>query len=39
VNGTPTFFMNGARYDGSWANVDAFIGTLRSLGRQQPVAG
>ena len=34
VNGTPTFFMNGARYDGSWANVDAFIGTLRAMARE-----
>jgi protein-disulfide isomerase len=34
VNGTPTFFMNGARYDGSWANVEAFIGTLREMARQ-----
>jgi protein-disulfide isomerase len=34
VNGTPTFFMNGARYDGSWANVEAFIGTLRAMARQ-----
>jgi protein-disulfide isomerase len=29
VNGTPTFFINGTRYDGSWANEKAFIGTLR----------
>jgi protein-disulfide isomerase len=29
VNGTPTFFVNGTRYDGSWANEAAFIGTLR----------
>ena len=29
VNGTPTFFINGERYDGSWANADAFIGALR----------
>ena len=34
VNGTPTFFMNGARYDGSWANVEAFIGALRAITRQ-----
>ena len=34
VNGTPTFFMNGARYDGSWANVEALIGTLRAMTRQ-----
>ncbi len=36
VNGTPTFFMNGARYDGSWANVESFIGALRELARQSP---
>ena len=30
VNGTPTFFINGSRYDGSWANVEAFIGALRA---------
>jgi protein-disulfide isomerase len=29
VNGTPTFFLNGERYDGSWANVEAFIRALR----------
>lgn len=34
VNGTPTFFINGARYDGSWANVEAFIGTLRKVAEQ-----
>jgi formate-nitrite transporter family protein len=34
VNGTPTFFMNGARYDGSWANQEAFIGALRALARE-----
>jgi protein-disulfide isomerase len=34
VNGTPTFFMNGVRYDGSWANVEAFIGTLHAMARQ-----
>jgi protein-disulfide isomerase len=34
VNGTPTFFINGARYDGSWANVEAFIGALREAARQ-----
>ena len=32
--GTPTFFMNGARYDGSWANQEAFIGALREMARQ-----
>jgi protein-disulfide isomerase len=34
VNGTPTFFMNGARYDGSWANKEAFISALRNAARQ-----
>jgi protein-disulfide isomerase len=34
VNGTPTFFINGARYDGSWANVESFIGALREMARQ-----
>ena len=29
VNGTPTFFVNGERYEGSWANEEAFIDTLR----------
>ena len=29
VNGTPTFFVNGARYNGSWANEKAFTHTLR----------
>ena len=34
VNGTPTFFVNGDRYDGSWANEEAFIGALREAARQ-----
>ncbi|MEA2705275.1 MAG: hypothetical protein QOH22_63 [Gemmatimonadaceae bacterium] len=33
VNGTPTFFVNGIRYDGSWANVESFIGALRAAAR------
>jgi protein-disulfide isomerase len=33
VNGTPTFFVNGDRYDGSWANEAAFIGALREAAR------
>ena len=28
VNGTPTFFVNGARYDGDWTDVDAFAAAL-----------
>ena len=34
VNGTPTFFVNGIRYDGSWANEQAFIAALRDAARQ-----
>ena len=34
VNGTPTFFVNGARYDGSWANKEAFISALRNAAQQ-----
>jgi protein-disulfide isomerase len=34
VNGTPTFFVNGNRYDGSWANEEAFIGALRAAAQQ-----
>ena len=30
VNGTPTFFVNGERYEGSWANEEAFIRTLQA---------
>jgi protein-disulfide isomerase len=33
VNGTPTFFVNGDRYDGSWANKEAFIRALREAAR------
>ena len=29
VNGTPSFFVNGERYDGSWANQESFIRALR----------
>lgn len=29
VNGTPTFFVNGERYEGSWANEEAFVQALR----------
>jgi len=34
VNGTPTFFVNGTRYDGSWANGEAFIQALRNAARE-----
>ena len=33
VNGTPTFFVNGVRYDGSWANEEAFVRALRAAAR------
>ena len=29
VNGTPTFYVNGVRYDGAWADEGAFIRALR----------
>ncbi|MGQ0714656.1 MAG: DsbA family protein [Gemmatimonadaceae bacterium] len=29
VNGTPTFFVNGQRFDGTWADERAFIAALR----------
>jgi protein-disulfide isomerase len=28
VNGTPTFFINGKRFEGDWANVPAFVAAL-----------
>jgi protein-disulfide isomerase len=28
VNGTPTFFINGVRFDGNWADADGFIAVL-----------
>jgi protein-disulfide isomerase len=31
VNGTPTFFVNGLRYDGDWSDADIFTAHLRSL--------
>ena len=30
VNGTPTFFINGQRYDGSWMNEKKLVGALRA---------
>jgi predicted DsbA family dithiol-disulfide isomerase len=33
VNGTPTFFVNGVRYDGSWADEASFIRALREAAR------
>lgn len=31
VNGTPTFFVNGDRYDGDWTNEDTFLRALRDV--------
>lgn len=28
VNGTPTFFINGRRFDGNWGDEDAFVAAL-----------
>ena len=28
VNGTPTFFVNGTRFDGDWTSADAFTAAL-----------
>ena len=32
VNGTPTFFINGERYDGSWGDIDGFADALSGSG-------
>jgi protein-disulfide isomerase len=31
VNGTPTFFVNGSRYDGGWNDPDEFLRALRAV--------
>jgi protein-disulfide isomerase len=31
VNGTPTFFINGQRFEGDWTNVDTFVAALESV--------
>jgi protein-disulfide isomerase len=33
VNATPTFFVNGERYDGSWTDDEAFINALLGAAR------
>ena len=33
VNGTPTFFVNGVRYDGDWRDVRSFVTALREAAR------
>jgi protein-disulfide isomerase len=32
VNGTPTFFINGLRFDGNWANTTEFLQALHDAG-------
>lgn len=34
VNGTPTFFINGERYDENWTDIEAFVATLRAAERK-----
>lgn len=33
VNGTPTFFINGVRYDGDWRDAQGFVAALRAASR------
>lgn len=33
VNGTPTFFVNGERYDGDWTDVQRFVTALRAAAK------
>ncbi len=33
VNGTPTFFVNGRRYDGPWSDERTFIGALENAAK------
>ena len=35
VNGTPTFFVNGERYDGNWTDVESFVSVLRRAGKSR----
>jgi len=35
VNGTPTFFVNGERYDGNWSNVRGFISILGNAAKSR----
>jgi protein-disulfide isomerase len=34
VNGTPTFFINGVRYDGNWADAEEFVQVLSDVATQ-----
>jgi protein-disulfide isomerase len=35
VNGTPTFFVNGRRFEGDWGDPDAFAAALQEIARTQ----
>jgi protein-disulfide isomerase len=35
VNGTPTFFVNGRRFDGDWSDPEGFASALREVARSQ----
>jgi protein-disulfide isomerase len=37
VNGTPTFFINGLRYDGNWADTGEFVQVLTDAAAQVQV--
>jgi protein-disulfide isomerase len=37
VNGTPTFFINGIRYDGNWADAAEFVQALTEAATQDHV--
>lgn len=36
VNGTPTFFVNGTRFDGDWTNLEKFATALARAGASAP---
>ena len=35
VNGTPTFFVNGERYDGNWTEVESFVAVLQHAAKSR----
>jgi protein-disulfide isomerase len=35
VNGTPTFFVNGERYDGNWTEVESFVAVLQRAAKSR----
>jgi len=39
VNGTPTFFINGQRYDGAWPDEDAFVRVLDRVAKEAAAGG